>query len=92
MECYKRGAFPCAVTEFSVAVQADPESARYRFNLALALGRSGMHDQAIAELQEVIRLDPTHQEARKTLSRAQTALREAEAAVLVDRLQRPAYY
>lgn len=90
-DCYGRGAYPCAVREFSVAVKAEPENPRYHFNLALALGRSGMHDQAITELQETLRLDPAHEEARKTLARVQNSLREAEAALVAERFQRPAY-
>lgn len=85
--CYERAAYPCAVKEFSAAVHADPSSARFHYNLALALGRTGLHDQAVAELEEVLRLDATHADARRTLAAVQQMLRNRQAAMVADQLR-----
>jgi tetratricopeptide (TPR) repeat protein len=57
-EAFLRGDFAAAVAEFRRAVEAGPESAIARVNLAAALARTGDVAGALAELDEALRLDP----------------------------------
>lgn len=41
------------------AVQIDPSWAWYRYNFALALWANGKHKEAVAQVQEILRLDST---------------------------------
>ncbi len=52
---------------FQKAVQADPKDADYRFNLGIALARSGDNASAIRQLKEAVALRPNDREARMLL-------------------------
>ena len=47
-----------AIRYYSASVALRPQSAGARFNLAMALERKGLLDDAIAEYQESTRLEP----------------------------------
>lgn len=61
-----------ALASFQKAVECDPKDWQIRLNLALACLAADRRDQGIAELKEVLRLEPS-------CPSAQAALREAEA-------------
>jgi tetratricopeptide (TPR) repeat protein/TolB-like protein len=66
---------------FQKAVQADPKDADYRFNLGIALVRSGDNAGAIRQLKEAVALRPSDREARTLLdSLAIAAPRNSDAA------------
>ncbi len=48
------------------AVQNEPDQAWHRYNLALALWTNGKHDEAMAQLQEVVRLNPNFKQTIAT--------------------------
>lgn len=60
-----------ALASFQKAAECDPKDWQIRLNLALACLAANHHDRGIAELREVLRLEPSCQPA-------QAALREAE--------------
>jgi len=78
---YRAGRFPEAAEAFRRAVEAEPESARARVNLASALGGLGDQEGAVRELREALRLDPANTTARFNLGSLQMGtgeLAEAE--------------
>ncbi|MBV9669459.1 MAG: tetratricopeptide repeat protein [Acidobacteriales bacterium] len=56
-----------AATYFRTAVQADPQDADYRFNLAVALSQSGDNVEAAKQAREAVSLAPTDADARALL-------------------------
>jgi tetratricopeptide (TPR) repeat protein len=62
----KRGE-KAALTLFQKAVDADPNDADYRFNLALAYYRGNDHASAVKQLREAVRAHPNDMEARNLL-------------------------
>jgi tetratricopeptide (TPR) repeat protein len=60
-----------ALACFQKAVQCDTNNWRARLNLAFAYLSEGSRDQAIAELQEVLRIEPDCELARQALDKAQ---------------------
>jgi len=62
-----------AAEYFMKAVQADPNDADYRFNLALALYRAGDMNGAARELREEMRLKPSDNEAKQLLDNVNLA-------------------
>lgn len=67
--CYNAGDYQCAVREYGAAVRDEPRNSGYRYRLAQALLRVKMPSQAVAELREAIRLDPSNTDARRHLER-----------------------
>lgn len=74
-ECAASQDLKCAVVQFGIAVKEQPDVNKYRFNLGLALAHSGAFEQAETELQEVVRRDPNHPDARWLLRIIQANLR-----------------
>lgn len=64
---YGAGDAAGAVIAFRGAVEAAPESAGARINLATALAQAGEREQALAELREALAIDPTNSTARFNL-------------------------
>jgi tetratricopeptide (TPR) repeat protein len=62
-----------AVALLERAVAQRPEDPHPRFGLALALLAAGRRERGIAELEQVLRLDPRHQQAPAMLERARSA-------------------
>ena len=63
----RRGHRPAAVEYFSKAVNADPNDADYRFNLAVALFKNGDSAGAARQLREELQQRPTDGEAKSLL-------------------------
>ena len=64
----RRGRKVSAVEYFSKAMNADPNDADYRFNLAVALYKTGDSAGAARQLKEELKLRPTDGEARTLLA------------------------
>jgi tetratricopeptide (TPR) repeat protein len=56
-----------AIVEFSQATRLEPSLSVAHLNLAIAFARSGRRAEAIAELELVLRLDPSNEAARAAL-------------------------
>lgn len=56
-----------ALAKYRAALDLDPTGTGFQLNYGLALCRLGRWDDGIAELREVLRLDPDNQEAAKAL-------------------------
>ena len=65
----KGGRYAQAVQHYTRAVQLDPESTKYRYNLAFALQHVGQIDRAKAVLKSVLKIESDHQAAQALLSR-----------------------
>ncbi len=79
----RRGRRTAAVENFSKAVAADPSDADYRFNLGLALFKSGDNAGAAKQLRAELQLRPSDAEAKALLdlmNRGMTATAVAAAA------------
>jgi tetratricopeptide (TPR) repeat protein len=63
------------------ALQIKPDSAQSRNDLALALGRSGKHREAINAFKEAILLKPDHLEAHYNLAITYLILKDKDAAL-----------
>jgi len=63
----RRGRHAAAVEYFSKAVNADPNDADYRFNLAVALFKNGDSAGAVRQLREELQRRPTDGEAKSLL-------------------------
>jgi tetratricopeptide (TPR) repeat protein len=61
-----------AIDAYRAAVQAAPDNADLRFTLAFALRRAGQRDDAMAELQAGLKLDPARQAAQEALQELQS--------------------
>lgn len=57
-----------AIEHYQRALALEPEFHDARANLALALGRAGRRDEAMAELKETLRRNPNHAGARAILA------------------------
>lgn len=68
VERAKRSDFRGAIKEFAYAVKAQPDSAKYHYNLARALGQSGYFDQAALEAKRALECDPAYADASSLLS------------------------
>lgn len=68
VECAKRSDLRCAVKEFSEAVKAEPQTAKFHYNLSRALGQSGYYDQAAMEARRALECDPAYADASALLS------------------------
>jgi Flp pilus assembly protein TadD len=64
---------PEALASFKQAVQCDAADWHTRLNLAFAYLAAGSRDQAAAELQEVLRLQPTCEPAKQALAKLQSS-------------------
>lgn len=82
-----RGDERAATPHLRKAVAASRDDAQGRLALGRNLGRLGLHDEAIRELDEALRLDPTLFEATAMLADRYVALgRHAEALQQLERL------
>lgn len=75
------GRYPEAAEAFAAAVEARPDSARARINLASALALSGSRDQAVEELNRALRLEPDNLTARFNLGRLMLEAGRTELAI-----------
>jgi tetratricopeptide (TPR) repeat protein len=64
------------------ALQIQPDSAQSRNDLALALGRSGKHWEAIKHFKEAILLKPDYAEAHYNLAITYLILKDKNAALI----------
>lgn len=78
---YQRGDYPTALEQFRRAMQIEPGNPEYRNNYALTLMRLGMAEEAIPELQRVLRLDPERARAYVNLGDAYLAVGDTLAAI-----------
>lgn len=83
--------FSVAQAAYAEAVRANPDSARYRTNLAHMLARNAFLQQAVDEYRAALRIDPGYTDASRGLEIVSRALaqRSAErtAAAVGDELQ-----
>jgi tetratricopeptide (TPR) repeat protein len=63
----KSGDVRAALAKYRAALDLDPTGTGFQLNYGLALCRLGRWDDGIAELREVLRLDPDNHEAAKAL-------------------------
>ena len=63
----RRGDTTGAAPLFEAAARLDASRATARFNLAIVRVRQGRRDEAIALLQEALRIDPTYAQAAGAL-------------------------
>jgi tetratricopeptide (TPR) repeat protein len=63
----KSGDVRAALAKYRAALDLDPTGTGFQLNYGLALCRLGRWDDGIAELREVLRLDPDNQQAAKAL-------------------------
>jgi tetratricopeptide (TPR) repeat protein len=63
----RSGDVRAALAKYRAALDLDPTGTGFRLNYGLALCRLGRWDDGIAELREVLRLDPDNHEAAKAL-------------------------
>ena len=88
----ERGAPERAVEQFASAVAASPGDARYRANMALALGLAGRMDEALALYLQVVSEADAHDnlavvaEARGDAKRAEI---ERQAALAIRAREKP---
>jgi tetratricopeptide (TPR) repeat protein len=64
-----------AIVEFRAALQAAPRSVQTHNNLGIALGIQGRIDEAIAEFEQALAIDPAFEDARRNLSMARAQKR-----------------
>jgi tetratricopeptide (TPR) repeat protein len=62
-----------AEQQFAQVARLRPDFARGRVNFGVALARSGKIEEALAEFQTALRLNPTNETARRNLDRLQAA-------------------
>ena len=67
----ERGDLANAITAYQSAVRIAPDNADAHFTLAYAYHRTGQRDQAIAEFEAGLQLDPARDGARQTLESLQ---------------------
>lgn len=79
VECGRRGDFSCAAKEFAVAVQQDPNSAKYHYNLAFALAKRGLIDQAAMEARRSLEIDPAYSDSSRLLAWANERMADRQA-------------
>jgi tetratricopeptide (TPR) repeat protein len=68
-----QGDFAAAVREFAAASRAKPGNPEFRYNLAVALDGAGRRPEAIIQVREGLKLDPSHaglQRAREVFGMA----------------------
>jgi tetratricopeptide (TPR) repeat protein len=63
----QKGRLPDAIEAWRKALALDPDSAKARTNLGIALWKTGRVGDALAELREAVRLKPSYPEARNNL-------------------------
>jgi Flp pilus assembly protein TadD len=80
--CFDKKDLPCAIREFSLAVKAAPHTAHYRYNLALALAKARVLEQARTEAQAAVTLDPADLRARELLGRIDHAIASRNASLV----------
>jgi arylsulfatase A-like enzyme len=62
-----------AEASFREAIREDPKGVDYHFNLAHALVLADRRDEAITSLEEVLRLEPKHEPAKRYLAKLRAA-------------------
>jgi tetratricopeptide (TPR) repeat protein len=67
IELQEAGDVKSALVKYKAAVDLDPTGFGFRLNYALALCRVGQWQDAVAELHEVLRVDPNNADAQKAL-------------------------
>jgi tetratricopeptide (TPR) repeat protein len=67
VELEKSGQYEAALARYRAASDLDPFNAGFRRNLALCLCRLGRWKEGIAELREVLRLNPDDADATRAL-------------------------
>ncbi|MDB6127847.1 MAG: hypothetical protein JWM35_1743, partial [Verrucomicrobia bacterium] len=68
---FHSGKIPAAIAEYEAVLKETPESAETHYSLGLALGLSQRYDEAIAQFQETLKLQPNHAAAREALDALQ---------------------
>ncbi len=86
MRAIRQGRFEAAVRDLAEAVDADPDRADTRYNLAASLYRLGRRAEARAELDELVERVPDYAPGRVLLARL--LLAEGDLAAAEDHLQR----
>ena len=77
--CYmKKGDVRRAIGEYGKALDADHSMWEARGNLGIAYESSGMHDEAITELEQSLRINPDQEKVRKRLSNLRKAKRRED--------------
>ena len=77
-EALAKGDIAAAERDFRAAREKEPANAVARYGLARALARAGRPDEAVVELQEAVRLDPSargHAESEPDLAGVAPRLR-----------------
>jgi len=62
-----------AIAHYREAIRLDPTHVLARINLAVTLARESRLDEAVAELEAVLRLEPGNEAARKMLDEMKKA-------------------
>ncbi|GBC98944.1 hypothetical protein HRbin17_01463 [bacterium HR17] len=66
--CFHGGRFDESVEELRKAVELAPANISYRLHLAKTLTMLGMYEEAKAEFEKVLEIDPENEEATKQLA------------------------
>ena len=69
MMAANQGLFDAAVKEFKLAMEANPERPSTRYNFAGALLKLGRPQEALAQLEELVELDPAYTRGHVLLAR-----------------------
>jgi len=69
IKCIKVGLWREAELRFQQALELDSQMAIYHNNLGVALEAQGRTDEALAEYESALKLDPTNQEIYENLTR-----------------------
>jgi serine/threonine protein kinase len=81
MRYYNQGDLPMALHQFRLARDIAPDNPTYRHNYGVTLLRLGAAEEAARELEQVVRISPTHVEAFGNLAQARLQLGDTVGAI-----------
>jgi Flp pilus assembly protein TadD len=79
--CAMRGDYPAAIDAYQQAVAAEPDMLSAHLMLGKLLGQTGALEQSATHFEQVLRLEPMHEEAQRFLELARSSADESEEVV-----------